>query len=150
MQGGLRARGVAYPEPAGGRGPSQVVPDLFGTPVPVTGRPMSSPTARVDLPASARSVPTARHLARAVSRAWQAPQDVGDVELLVTDLVANAVDHVGGESVQIAAGIADDRASRTPTAARCGPRRPPRAARLVRGPAGEGWGDRCRLTEETE
>jgi anti-sigma regulatory factor (Ser/Thr protein kinase) len=60
---------------------------------------MSSLTARVDLPPAARSVPTARHLARELLRAWQAPQDVADVELLVTELVANVVDHVGGESV---------------------------------------------------
>jgi anti-sigma regulatory factor (Ser/Thr protein kinase) len=60
---------------------------------------MSSLTARVDLPPSARSVPTARHLTREVLRAWRAPQDIGDVELLVTELVANVVDHVGGESV---------------------------------------------------
>jgi anti-sigma regulatory factor (Ser/Thr protein kinase) len=60
---------------------------------------MSTLTARVDLPPAARSVPVARHLAREVLRAWQAPQDTGDVELLVTELVADVVDHVGGESV---------------------------------------------------
>ncbi len=60
---------------------------------------MSTLTARVDLPPAARSVPVARHLARKVLRAWQAPQDTGDVELLVTELVADVVDDVGGESV---------------------------------------------------
>jgi hypothetical protein len=60
---------------------------------------MSTLTARVDLPPAARSVPVARHLAREVLRAWQAPQDTGDVELLVTELVADVVDDVGGESV---------------------------------------------------
>ena len=59
---------------------------------------MSTLTARVDLPPSPRSVPVARHLSREVLRAWQAPQDTGDVELLVTELVANVVDHVGGGS----------------------------------------------------
>ncbi len=60
---------------------------------------MSTLTARVDLPPSARSVPVARHLVREVLRAWRAPQEDGDVALLVTELVANVVDHVGGESV---------------------------------------------------
>ncbi len=60
---------------------------------------MSTLTARVDLPPSARSVPVARHLAREVLLAWRAPQDATDVELLVTELVANVVDHVRGESV---------------------------------------------------
>ena len=60
---------------------------------------MSTLTARVDLPPSARSVPVARHLVREVLRAWRAPQEDGDVALLVTELVANVVDHVGGESL---------------------------------------------------
>jgi anti-sigma regulatory factor (Ser/Thr protein kinase) len=60
---------------------------------------MSTLTARVDLPPSPRSVTVARHVAREVLRAWRAPQDTGDVELLVTELVSNVVDHVGGESV---------------------------------------------------
>ncbi|WP_336028453.1 ATP-binding protein [Geodermatophilus sp. FMUSA9-8] len=60
---------------------------------------MSTLTARVDLPPSPRSVPVARHVAREVLRAWRAPQDAGDVELLVTELVANVVDHVEGEAV---------------------------------------------------
>ena len=60
---------------------------------------MSTLTARVDLPPSARSVPVARHLAREVLLAWRAPQDTADVELLVTELVANVVDHVRGDSL---------------------------------------------------
>ena len=60
---------------------------------------MSTLTARVDLPPASGSVPAARHLVREVLRAWRAPQDDGDVALLVTELVANVVDHVGGESV---------------------------------------------------
>ena len=60
---------------------------------------MSTLTARVDLPPIPRSVPVARHVAREVLAAWRAPQDTGDVDLLVTELVANVVDHVGGESV---------------------------------------------------
>ncbi|MGY1787658.1 ATP-binding protein [Geodermatophilus sp. SYSU D00698] len=60
---------------------------------------MSALTARVDLPPAPRSVPVARHVARETLRAWQAPQDADDVALLVTELVANVVDHVGGESV---------------------------------------------------
>ncbi|WP_242658129.1 ATP-binding protein [Klenkia brasiliensis] len=31
--------------------------------------------------------------------AWGAPHDLGDVELLVSELVANVVDHAGDESV---------------------------------------------------
>jgi anti-sigma regulatory factor (Ser/Thr protein kinase) len=60
---------------------------------------MSTLTARVDLPPSARSVPVARHLVREVLRAWRAPQDTGDVALLVTEVVANVVDHVGGDGL---------------------------------------------------
>ena len=57
---------------------------------------MSTLTARVDLPPSARSVPVARHLVRELLRAWRAPQDTADVALLVTEVVANVDDHVGG------------------------------------------------------
>ncbi|GAB3194773.1 ATP-binding protein [Geodermatophilus arenarius] len=60
---------------------------------------MSVLTARVDLPPAPRSVPVARHVARETLRAWQAPQDADDVALLVTELVADVVDHVGGGSV---------------------------------------------------
>jgi anti-sigma regulatory factor (Ser/Thr protein kinase) len=56
-------------------------------------------TAAVDLPPSAASVPAARHVAVALMRAWGAPHDHDDVALLVTELVTNVVDHVGGEAV---------------------------------------------------
>ncbi|MGY1794764.1 ATP-binding protein [Geodermatophilus sp. SYSU D00525] len=53
----------------------------------------------MDLPPEPRSVPTARHVARETLRTWRVPQDADDVALLVTELVADVVDHVGGESV---------------------------------------------------
>jgi len=59
---------------------------------------MSSFTARVDLPPLVHSVPVARHLLVDLLRLWQAPQDRDDVALLVTELVTNVVDHVGGEA----------------------------------------------------
>lgn len=58
---------------------------------------MSTLTARVDLPPSPRSVPAARHVVTEALRAWRAPQDADDVALLVTELVADVVDHVGGD-----------------------------------------------------
>ena len=58
---------------------------------------VSSYSARVDLPPTVASVPLARRLARDVLRTWHAPQDHEDAELLVTELVANVVDHVGGD-----------------------------------------------------
>jgi anti-sigma regulatory factor (Ser/Thr protein kinase) len=59
---------------------------------------MSTLTASVDLRPVARSVPSARHLVAAVLGGWEAPQDAGDVALLVTELVTNVIDHVGGEA----------------------------------------------------
>src|SRR3954463_7532322 len=58
---------------------------------------MSSFSASIDLPPVAGSVPLARRLVRDVLRTWHAPQDGQDAELLVAELVANVVDHVGGE-----------------------------------------------------
>jgi anti-sigma regulatory factor (Ser/Thr protein kinase) len=58
---------------------------------------MSSFTAAVDLPPLAHSVPVARHLTLELLRAWHAAQNRDDVALLVTELVTNVVDHVGGE-----------------------------------------------------
>ena len=58
---------------------------------------MSSYTARIDLPPVASSVPLARRLVRDVLRTWNAPQDRADAELLITELVANVVDHAGGD-----------------------------------------------------
>ena len=60
---------------------------------------MSTLTARVDLRPEPRSVPAARHLATAVLTGWGAPHSLDDAALLVTELVANVVDHVGGEAV---------------------------------------------------
>lgn len=58
---------------------------------------MTTRSATVDLPPVPRSVPTARHLVLELLRAWDAPHDPDDAALLVTELVANVVDHVGGE-----------------------------------------------------
>jgi anti-sigma regulatory factor (Ser/Thr protein kinase) len=58
---------------------------------------VASFSARIDLPPVPSSVPLARRLARDVLRTWNAPQDLGDAELLVTELVANVVDHAGGD-----------------------------------------------------
>ena len=59
---------------------------------------MSTYTATVDLPTTARSVPAARHLVLRLLGAWQAPQDPDDAALLVTELVANVIDHAPGEN----------------------------------------------------
>jgi anti-sigma regulatory factor (Ser/Thr protein kinase) len=59
---------------------------------------MSSLTASLDLPPAAGSVPAARHLLLEMLRAWGAPQDLDDAALLVTELVANVVEHVQGEA----------------------------------------------------
>ena len=60
---------------------------------------MSTLTATVDLRPTARSVPTARRVVGELLTAWGAPHDRQDAELLATELVANVVDHAGGESV---------------------------------------------------
>lgn len=62
---------------------------------------MSSFSASIDLPPTATSVPLARRLVRDVLRVWDAPQDREDAELLVTELVANVVDHVGGDAMTL-------------------------------------------------
>ena len=59
---------------------------------------MSTLTASIDLPPATGSVPAARHVLLDVLRAWQVPQDRDDAALLVTELVANVVDHVQGEA----------------------------------------------------
>ena len=70
---------------------------------------MSTLTALVDLPPSPRSVPVARHLLLELLRSWRAPHDPEDAALLVTELVANVVDHVGGdESFTLEVALADD------------------------------------------
>jgi anti-sigma regulatory factor (Ser/Thr protein kinase) len=59
---------------------------------------MSSASATFDLPPTAAAVPAARHLLLELLRVWQSPHDHDDAALLVTELVSNVVDHVGGES----------------------------------------------------
>jgi anti-sigma regulatory factor (Ser/Thr protein kinase) len=59
---------------------------------------MSSFSASVDLPPSPRSISVARRLVVDLLRAWRIPQDRDDAALLVTELVTNVVDHVGGET----------------------------------------------------
>jgi anti-sigma regulatory factor (Ser/Thr protein kinase) len=59
---------------------------------------MTTLSATVDLPPAAGSVPTARRVVVDVLTAWGAPHDLGDAGLLVSELVANVVDHVGGEA----------------------------------------------------
>jgi anti-sigma regulatory factor (Ser/Thr protein kinase) len=59
---------------------------------------MSTRSASFDLPPSAASVPVARRLTLGLLRAWEAPQDGDDAALLVTELVANVIDHVGGDA----------------------------------------------------
>ncbi|MGR6966245.1 ATP-binding protein [Geodermatophilus sp. URMC 61] len=59
---------------------------------------MSTLTAAVDLRPVPASVPVARHLVLDLLGAWKAPHDAGDAALLVTELVANVVDHVDGRA----------------------------------------------------
>ena len=59
---------------------------------------MSTLTAAVDLRPVPASVPVARHLVLDLLGSWKAPHDAGDAALLVTELVANVVDHVAGEA----------------------------------------------------
>ena len=67
---------------------------------------VSSYSASVDLPPTASSVTLARHLVRDVLRTWDAPQDREDAELLVTELVANVVDHAGGDVLTLELALA--------------------------------------------
>ncbi|MFD2090024.1 ATP-binding protein [Blastococcus deserti] len=60
---------------------------------------MSSRNASIDLPPIPPSVTVSRHLVLELLRAWDAPHDREDAALLVTELVANVVDHVQGEGV---------------------------------------------------
>ena len=69
---------------------------------------MSSFTAHVDLPPVVASVPLARHVTLDLLRVWQAPHDLDDAALLVSELVSNVVDHVQGEAVlSLELGLAD-------------------------------------------
>jgi anti-sigma regulatory factor (Ser/Thr protein kinase) len=57
---------------------------------------MSTLTAFVDLVPVPASVPAARHVTVQLMQAWGVPQDRDDAAILVTELVANVVDHVEG------------------------------------------------------
>jgi len=59
---------------------------------------MSTLTASIDLAPTAPSITAARHVVLELLRVWGTPQDRDDAALLVTELVANVVDHVGGEA----------------------------------------------------
>jgi anti-sigma regulatory factor (Ser/Thr protein kinase) len=59
---------------------------------------VSTLTASIDLPPVASSVPAARHVLLDVLSAWGVPQDRDDAALLVTELVANVIDHVQEEA----------------------------------------------------
>ncbi|RBY92990.1 ATP-binding protein [Blastococcus sp. TF02A-30] len=60
---------------------------------------MSTLLAGIDLTPTPASIRAARRLTCELLRSWRAPHDEEDAALLVTELVANVVDHVGGESV---------------------------------------------------
>ena len=57
---------------------------------------MSTLHASLDLPPVAASVPTARRIVVDLLRTWSVRHDVDDAALLVSELVANVVDHVRG------------------------------------------------------
>jgi anti-sigma regulatory factor (Ser/Thr protein kinase) len=71
---------------------------------------VSSRNASIDLPPTQGSVPASRHLLLELLRVWDVPHDREDAALLVTELVSNVVDHVGGEAnLTLELGVADDR-----------------------------------------
>ncbi|WP_324274579.1 ATP-binding protein [Blastococcus brunescens] len=59
---------------------------------------MSSRNASIDLPSIPPSVTVSRHLVLELLRSWRVPHDREDAALLVTELVSNVVDHVGGQT----------------------------------------------------
>jgi anti-sigma regulatory factor (Ser/Thr protein kinase) len=59
---------------------------------------VSTTEARIDLPPIPPSIPVARHVVLELLRAWSAPHDWNDAALVVTELVANVIDHVEGEA----------------------------------------------------
>ena len=59
---------------------------------------MCARTASIDLPPIPPSIPVARHVVRELLRAWRAPHDHEDAALLVTELVANVIDHAQAEA----------------------------------------------------
>jgi anti-sigma regulatory factor (Ser/Thr protein kinase) len=68
---------------------------------------VASFSACIDLPPVPGSVPLARRLVRDVLRTWAAPQDLDDAALLVTELVANVVDHAGGDVLTLELTLAE-------------------------------------------
>lgn len=69
---------------------------------------MSTFTARVDLPPSPGSVPVARHVTVELLRSWGAAHDLDDAALLVSELVANVVEHVpGGAALTLELDVAE-------------------------------------------
>jgi anti-sigma regulatory factor (Ser/Thr protein kinase) len=60
---------------------------------------MSTLTASADLRPTPRSAVAARRMVSELLIAWAAPHDRQDAEMLVSELVANVVDHAGGESI---------------------------------------------------
>jgi anti-sigma regulatory factor (Ser/Thr protein kinase) len=67
---------------------------------------VASFSASIDLPPVPSSVPLARRLVRDVLRTWAAPHDGEDAELLVTELIANVVDHAGGDVLTLELNLA--------------------------------------------
>ena len=63
-----------------------------------TKHEMPTRSASIDLPPTSASVTAARRLLRELLRVWEVPHDQEDACLLVTELVANVGDHVGGEA----------------------------------------------------
>jgi hypothetical protein len=59
---------------------------------------MASYRARIDLPPVVASVPLARHITLDVLRVWEAPHDLDDAALLVSELISNVVDHAVTEA----------------------------------------------------
>ncbi len=60
---------------------------------------MTSRSAVLDLVPVPASIPAARHVVMELLQAWGAPHDRDDAALLVTELVANVVDHVAGQAL---------------------------------------------------
>jgi hypothetical protein len=70
---------------------------------------LPSRDAAIDLPPIPPSVPVSRHLVLELLRAWDVPHDWEGAALLVTELVANVVDHVRGEAnLTLELGVSED------------------------------------------
>ena len=110
---------------------------------------MATLTARVDLPTTVRSVPAARHMTLEVLSAWRIEHAGDDAALVVTELVSNVVDHVGGDTsivleltlsdVWLTISIADGSAVRPVVRELCGNQPRGRGMQLVAGVA-DCWG----------